>query len=86
MRDTIIVSGCNNVNYKGINYTHTSTRNDTLKNISSCDSLIRLVNINVNQVIPITQNINLTGCNTPVIYQGNTYNTSTIVRDTLRSY
>lgn len=86
IRDTFAISGCNGLLYNGVVYTASTTRLDTLLASDGCDSLIRFVIITVNQIIPVVQSTNLTGCNAPVIYNGVTYNNSTTILDTIRSY
>lgn len=86
LRDTLNLSGCNSVVYQGTTYTSSAIRRDTLRNGAGCDSLIRMANIAVTIVTPSTQTINLSSCNTPIVYQGVTYTSSTILRDTTRSY
>ena len=80
----ISLSGCNNVFYKGIAYSASTVRTDTLRNINGCDSIYTIANITVNKVVPIVNNISFKGCSS-AYYNGVTYTTTTILKDTVRS-
>ena len=82
---TSIVSGCNNVVYKSIVYTSSTSVKDTLKSYQGCDSVYSNVNIVVNIITPTNNSITVNGCNS-VIYKGNTYLASTLLKDTVKSY
>jgi hypothetical protein len=79
------VSGCNSVTYKSINYTISTTLNDTVKSYQGCDSLYKTVSIIVNTITPTTNATTVSGCNS-VTYKSNLYTSSAILRDTLKSY
>ena len=82
---TIDITGCNHVNYNGIDYKNSTTINDTIKSLLGCDSIYRTINIYVTQIITTTKTTNLSSCKS-IVYLGNTYNSSNILRDTVRSY
>jgi aspartate/glutamate racemase len=56
-----------------------------VKSYQGCDSVYNVHNIVVTPVIATTNNFNHTGCN-KVVYLGTTYTSSTVVRDTVKSY
>ena len=77
--------GCDKVIYKGITYVNNTLLTDTLKSKPGCDSIYFRHNILVAGII--VSNIvypALTSC-TSVIYNGQTYTSSAIVKDTIRS-
>ena len=82
---TFNYNGCNSVVYNGISYTSSTIINQTIPSYQGCDSIYKVININVTPIVPVTQNTTLTGCN-KVIYNGTTYTTSTIVNKTISSY
>ena len=82
--NTISLSGCNNVIYKGIIYTNSTIVKDTVRTSLGCDSIYNVATINIANLTPITRNIILTGCN-KIYYKGITYYSSDTLRDTLRS-
>jgi hypothetical protein len=77
-------SGCQQVIYKGKTYLSSSTFIDTAKNSLGCDSIYYTVYITVRNTTPTTQTQNLVGCK-KIIFNGKTYVTSSIVRDTVRT-
>ena len=79
------IKGCDKVIYKGITYVNNTLLTDTLKNKPGCDSIyfkhnILVAGINVSNIVYPS----LTSC-TSVIYNGQTYTSSSIVKDTIRS-
>lgn len=77
---------CNQLIYKSNTYTSSSIILDSiLKKVNGCDSIYRYTQIIITPIAPITQAINLSGCSS-VIYKGNTYATSVVVKDTVKSY
>lgn len=82
--ENINVFACQSYTFRGKIYYAATVVKDTLRNINGCDSLYRITNIAINNIQVITNTQNITGC-TKVMYQGNIYNTSTVVRDTLRT-
>ncbi len=82
---TVDITGCNFINYNGINYKTSALINDTIKSTLGCDSIYRTINIIVTQVIKTTRTTNLSSCKS-IVYLGNTYNSSIVLRDTIRSY
>ena len=83
-KDTIILSGCNNVLYNNINYVANTSKQDTLKTFYGCDSIYRLAQIVIVPLTPITQNINLTSCDS-ILYKSQVYKSSINFIDTVRS-
>ena len=84
IRDTINLTGCTNVNYKGNTYTTSIIFTDTIKNVQGCDSIHRTVNINIYPYSPTTNYLSFENCNS-FTYKGITYTTSTIATDTIKS-
>ena len=80
----VAVSGCNSVVYKGITYTSSTVRTDTIKSIGGCDSVYNIASITIVKIIPTTTYINVSGCGN-VVYKGGTYSISTIRSDTTKS-
>ena len=77
---------CKQVIYKGNTYTSSGIVRDTVRSFDSgCDSIYNIANININPVTPTSINISFTDCQ-QVIYKGNTYITSTVVKDTIKSH
>ena len=83
--DTLIVYGCNNVIYRGNNYTISTIVRDTIKSYQGCDSIYNLAIVNINNITPTTNNITLTSCDS-ITYKGIVYYAKTILIDTLKSY
>ena len=83
--NTFVVTGCNAVTYKGNVYIASTVLRDTIKSYLGCDSIYNIATLNINKITTSTNNINLSGCNA-VVYKGNTYVASTIIRDTIKSY
>ena len=78
-------TGCKSVIFKGKIYTASTIFIDTVRSIIGCDSIYNVVNITINTNQPKTDTMSLSGCGN-VIYKGVTYNSSTILTDTVRSY
>ncbi len=70
--------------YNSINYTSSTTLHDTLKSVGGCDSIYKIIAINITPVNPATQTNTLTGCNS-ILYNSINYTSSTILHDTLKS-
>jgi hypothetical protein len=85
LAESITLNGCNTVSLNGINYTASTFLKDTLRSYQGCDSIYRTTNIVVNTIVPATQNITLSGCNS-VNHNGIHYTVSSTLHDTLRSY
>ncbi len=83
--NTINLSGCNSVTYKTKTYTSSAIIQDTVRSVLGCDSIINVANITVYKVTAVTNNTNLSGCNA-VLYKTVSYTSSTVVRDTVKSY
>lgn len=83
--NTTNINGCNNVIYNSNNYSNSAVLRDTVRNIYGCDSVYNIVNINVTIVNPVTQTININGCDS-AIFNTVKYTSSTVLHDTLKSY
>jgi len=81
----INLSGCSSVSVNGITYSSSTIIRDTLKSSGGCDSIYQVTTITINPIVPVTQNFSLSGCS-GVVFNGATYLTSTVVRDTVKSY
>ena len=83
---TITVNGCNGqTTYNGITYNTSTVLNQIIKNKQGCDSVYLTVNINVTPITPASNSTTVSGCNT-VTYKGITYNSTTVLKDTVKSY
>jgi gliding motility-associated-like protein len=58
---------------------------DTVKSLQGCDSIYNIVNININPITTTTNIQTLSSCKS-VVYNGNTYATSTVLKDTVKSF
>ena len=58
---------------------------DTVKSYQGCDSVYNVVNININPITARTSTQTFTSCKA-IVYNGSTYNTSTVLRDTVKSF
>ena len=83
--NNINLYGCNSVLYNIKLYTSSTIVRDTVKSFQGCDSIYKIVSILVNKVTTTNGIINLSGCNA-ILYKGITYNTSTTILDTVKSY
>jgi gliding motility-associated-like protein len=84
-RDTLILHNCKVVTYKNISYTSSILFYDTIKTSNQlCDSIIRQVIITIKPLVVQTTVQDLSDCK-QVIYNGNIYSSSTILRDTFRT-
>ena len=80
------ITGCNSVTFNGNTYTSNSVSRDTVKTLFRCDSIYSEYNIIVYTSTPPKTNIDtVSGCSN-VNYNGNTYTTSTILKDTVRTF
>ncbi|MEO5647983.1 MAG: CARDB domain-containing protein, partial [Chitinophagaceae bacterium] len=79
------LSGCNRVVYQGVTYTSSTIKRDTLRSTIGCDSVHIVATITVTTIVPITRDTSMSACNSTIVYQGITYSSSAIVRDTIRS-
>ena len=82
--DIIYLNGCNQYIYKGKTYTTSTIVRDTLKTYYGSDSIYNVANITISHLVAISNNVSYAACNN-FVYKGNTYTSSTIVRDTVRS-
>jgi hypothetical protein len=82
---TVTLAGCNSVLFNGTTYTVSVVLNDTLRSYQGCDSVYNITNIIVTAVNPVTQTVNISGCNS-VLFDGTTYMASIVLNDTLRSH
>ena len=81
---TTNLSGCSKVVYNGTTYTSSTILKDTVKSTYGCDSVYRVVNITIKTIVPTTQSVNLSGCNS-LVYNGTTYTSSTTKKDTIKN-
>ena len=81
---TVNLKGCNSLTFNGITYTTSTTIKDSIKSVSGCDSIRRTINITIQNITPISGNNIVAGCNS-VTFNGVTYTTSTVVKDTLKT-
>ena len=72
--DTINLFDCKVVIYKGNTYTYPTVIRDTLKAIGGCDSVYKVVNININPITARTSTQTFTSCKA-IVYNGSTYST-----------
>jgi gliding motility-associated-like protein len=79
----IDTAACGEVWFEGIAYTAVVTLTDTFITALGCDSLYRTVHINPHPA-PVIKEDNISGCGS-VVFEGNTYNQSTTLQDTLFS-
>jgi len=82
--NTISLSGCRSVTYKGVTYTSSAIRRDTLRTNWGCDSVYNIANITIYGIVPVSESVSLVDCKS-VTYNGITYTKSTTRYDTLRS-
>ena len=80
----IVLHGCNSLLFNGIVFTNSSFAKDTLLSYSGCDSIYINATINIDHLIAISNVTNMAGCGS-VIYNGNTYTSSTVLADTVFS-
>lgn len=78
------LNGCLSLVFNGHTYTSDALVTDTIKSALGCDSVYKVTNIHV--VTPVTQINNVLGCNGSVLFNGITYTSSTVVKDTLKSF
>jgi len=83
--NTQTLSSCKDIIYNSISYSSSTILKDTVKSFQGCDSIYNIVNININPITITTNNTNLSGCGS-VIYKGNTYTSSIILKDTVKSF
>ncbi len=76
--------GCNSVIYNGTTYTTKAILKDTVKSLQGCDSIYNIVNININPITTTTNIQTISSCKS-IVYNGNTYSVSTVVKDTIKS-
>ncbi len=77
-------SNCKSVLYNGINYTSSTIKRDTTKSVGGCDSVYKVVTITIAPISPTTMSYSYSNCKS-LIYNGVTYTSSTIKRDTTKS-
>jgi gliding motility-associated-like protein len=83
--NTQTFSSCKSIVFNGNTYSSSTVLKDTVKSFQGCDSIYNITNININPITATTNNTSLSGCGS-VIYKGNTYNASTILKDTVKSF
>ena len=82
---SIQYSGCNSVVYHGKTYTVSTIVKDTVRSYQGCDSIYNTATITITPITPVIKPVQFSGCNS-VVYHGKTYTSSTIIKDTIRSY
>ncbi len=83
--NSVSVNGCGSVLFNGITYTSSTVLNDTLRASGSCDSIYNVTTINVQNVTPSNAIVIHRGCSGSVVFNGVTYTSSTIIKDTTKS-
>jgi len=78
-------NSCKSIVYKGITYTTSTVVIDTVKSFQGCDSLYNVATISINPIIATTISNSFNSCKS-IVYKGITYTTSTVVRDTVKSF
>lgn len=78
------VKGCFEVYYNGSAYYQSATIRDTVLNQSGCDSIYKIVNIEVFNRPPLVLNRDTTGCG-ELWFNGALYTQNTVVSDTLKN-
>ncbi len=81
---TLSFVGCNSVVYNSVTYTNSTVLNQILSSYQGCDSVYKTVNITIHHLVPTINTTNVSGCNN-VVYNSNNYNSSTVLKDTVRS-
>src|SRR5207302_843803 len=76
--------GCNNNGKASSTDTSSTVVRDTLRTTRGCDSIYKVATITIQNISPVTQAASYFGCNS-YVYNGTTYTSSTVVRDTLRT-
>ena len=85
VKTNVIINGCNSVFFNNSYYFTSTILKDTVKSVSGCgDSLYKTINIKVYKILPVSNFITLSGCNS-VYYNLKYYTASTEVDDTVRS-
>lgn len=82
--NNINLFGCTSVTYKTNTYTNSVVVRDTVKAVQGCDSIYNIINITIRGLVATTNTNNIYGCNN-IIYNGNTYSSSTVLRDTVKT-
>ena len=82
--DTIYLSGCNSLSYKGNIYNSSTIVYESIKNIQGYDSAYHMVIITISNIVPTTKTINLNSCDS-VFYKNLVFKKSTSFSDTIRS-
>ena len=78
------VKGCNSAVFNGVTYSTSTVVLDTLRTTLGCDSIFRTNYITIQTIIPVTNATAISGCRS-VFFNGLTYNSSTVVKDTVRT-
>ncbi len=79
------LNGCGSVTFNSNVYTSSTIVNDTIRTAGGCDSIYTITSINVQNITPTKDTIIFRGCNGSVVFNGITYTTSTIIKDTIKS-
>jgi gliding motility-associated-like protein len=78
----IDTTSCGNIIFEGKTYTSPTTLDSTFKSVGGCDSIYRVVNINV--IVPTSKIIDTSSCHN-IVFEGKTYSSSTILDSTFKS-
>jgi pimeloyl-ACP methyl ester carboxylesterase len=81
----VILAHCDKITYNGKTYTASTIQKDTIKTNWGADSIYNIADLRINNITAITNSIIFTNCNS-IVYKTKTYTSSTILRDTLKSY
>ena len=76
--------GCNSLVFNDSTYFTSAVVRDTIRTINGCDSIYKKTNITIKSISPTSQSSNQSACD-KFIYKNITYNSSTVVKDTLRT-
>ena len=78
------LSGCNSLVFNDSTYFTSAVVRDTIRTVNGCDSIYKKTNITIKSISPTSQSNNQSACD-KFIYKNVTYNSSTVIKDTLRT-
>jgi hypothetical protein len=78
------LSGCNSLAFNDSTYFTSAVVRDTIRTVNGCDSIYKKTNITIKSISPTSQSSNQSACD-KFIYKNITYNSSTVIKDTLRT-
>jgi len=82
--NSISLSSCNSVLYKGVTYYTSMVIRDTVKSMGGCDSIYNIATLTVNKITPVSQSSTLSA-NDSLVYEGIKYYLPAVVSDTVKS-